>query len=237
MSRLITYLIEAELMGDTARLCEYAVGIDVFDRDARCYSTCEDPIVRVQMGRLRERLANYYAQTGAASSYRFSVPLGSYRPVIERMSPRPEAQNGALLLSVVPLVNCNPGQEAAAFAQGLNEEFAYRLFRTFARRIVPNHFAQSQASTGNAANITHVLEGSVRIAASGARVSVRVIEVAAGCVCWSEQFDRDGPCDLAAQEALSGTACSALRAFFLNAGLIGPAHDACQSGQLLSLCS
>ncbi|MBJ7313509.1 hypothetical protein H7U20_25390 [Rugamonas sp. CCM 8940] len=219
MSRLITFLIEAELMGETASLCEYAVGMEVFDRDARSYSTCEDPIVRVQMGRLRERLAHYYAQAGAASAYRFSVPLGSYRPIIARVTPGGKALDEAMLLSVVPLVNCNPGRDASAFTQGLNEELAFRLFHAFSHRIVPNHFAQSQALTGKARKITHVLEGSVRAAAAGARVSLRVIDVAAGCMSWCEQFDRDGPCDLAGQEALAGMACSALQLCFFETSL------------------
>lgn len=214
MSRLITFLVEAELTGDTAKLCEYAVGIEVFDRDARSYTTCEDPIVRVQMGRLRERLAGYYAQAGTALPYRFSVPPGRYRPIIARVTPGREARDEAMLLCVVPLGNCNPGREAAAFTQGLNEEIAFRLFRAFSHRIVPHRFARSPSLNGTSRKITHVLEGSVRAAGAGVRVSLRVIDVTAGCMCWCEQFDRDGPRDLAGQEALADMACSALQVFF-----------------------
>jgi TolB-like protein len=214
MSRLITFLVETELSGEAARLNEYVVGIEVFDRDARSYSTCEDPIVRVQMGRLRERLANYHAHAGASSAYRFSVPLGSYGPVIERAGAPVSAHDGAMLLSVIPLVSCNPERDACAFTQGLNEELAFRLFHAFSQRFVPHHFAQTQASPGKPQRVTHVLEGSVRASPTGARISLRVIDIGAGCVTWCEQFDRVGQCDMPAQEEVANTVCGALQQFF-----------------------
>ncbi len=214
MSRLISFLVDAVLMGEAGRLNEYAVGIEVFDRDARSYSTCEDPIVRVQMGRLRERLANYYANAGAASAYRFSVPLGSYRPIIARAPSTTGDDDAPGLLSVVPLVNCNPGRTACAFTHGLNEELAFRLFHAVPQRVVPDHFTQTQTLAGKAQRITHMLEGSVRVSASGVRVCLRVIDVGAGCVTWCEQFDRNGRCDLAGQEELAHRACCALQQFF-----------------------
>lgn len=214
MSRLITFLIESELRGDTERLSEYGLGIEVFDRDVRAYSTCDDPIVRVQMGRLRERLAAYYAHSGAAAAYRFSVPLGSYRPIIARGATRGGVSDDALLLSIVPLVSCNPERRARTFTQGLNEELAYRLFRAFPQRIIPDHFAQSQAAEGKTSRITHVLEGSVRVSDGAVRVFLRVIDVGAGCVRWCEQFDREGTAGMLGQEELAHAACCALQHFF-----------------------
>ena len=54
------------LAGDADQLKEYAVGVDVFDRDAS-YDPRIDSIVRVEAGRLRSRLDECYANGGVAS--------------------------------------------------------------------------------------------------------------------------------------------------------------------------
>jgi TolB-like protein len=219
MARLITFLIESELRGDTAQLCEYALGIEVFDRDARSYNTCDDPIVRVQMGRLRERLAAYYAHAGAMAAYRFSVPLGSYRPIIARVGARGGGLGEAMLLALVPLMSCDADRQARTVTKGLNEELVNCLCRTFPHRIVREHLVQAPPATSASQRITHVLEGSVRVADGALRLYLRVIDASVGSVCWCEHFDRLGPGDMAVQEDLAHAVCSALQHFFGPDGL------------------
>jgi len=49
LSRFLRFLVENALAGTTGNLKEYAIGIDVFDRDPS-YDSRLDPIVRVEAG-------------------------------------------------------------------------------------------------------------------------------------------------------------------------------------------
>lgn len=77
LSRLLRYVTEKTLSGESERLKEYVVGVEVFDRDAS-YDPRVDSIVRVEAGRLRARLDEYYANEGAASQLRIALPKGGY---------------------------------------------------------------------------------------------------------------------------------------------------------------
>ena len=77
LSRLLRYVVEKTMAGDAGQLKEYAVGVEVFDRDDK-YDPRLDSIVRVEAGRLRSRLDEYYNGEGAASPIRISLPRGGY---------------------------------------------------------------------------------------------------------------------------------------------------------------
>lgn len=82
MRELLHFLVEQKLSGKQRDTQEYAVGIEVFRRDPSTYNTCTDPIVRVQVGRLRDRMRAYYGAAGAADPIRFTIPVGTYMPEI-----------------------------------------------------------------------------------------------------------------------------------------------------------
>jgi TolB-like protein len=91
LSRLLRYVVEKTLAGEADRLKEYAVGIEVFDRNAS-YDPRLDAIVRVEAGRLRSRLDEYYNGEGAASPIRISLPRGGYVAQFNRVdAPEPPA--------------------------------------------------------------------------------------------------------------------------------------------------
>ena len=77
LSRLLRYVVERTVAGEAGQLKEYAVGVEVFDRDDK-YDPRLDSIVRVEAGRLRSRLDEYYNGEGAASPIRISLPRGGY---------------------------------------------------------------------------------------------------------------------------------------------------------------
>lgn len=89
LSRLLRYIVDKTLAGDANQLKEYAVGVEVFDRDAS-YDPRLDSIVRVEAGRLRTRLDEYYNGEGAASPIRISLPRGGYVAHFDRrVEPEP----------------------------------------------------------------------------------------------------------------------------------------------------
>lgn len=91
LSRLLRYVVDRTLAGEADQLKEYAVGVEVFDRDDK-YDPRLDSIVRVEAGRLRTRLDEYYNGEGAASPIRIRLPRGGYVAQFEpRATPAPPA--------------------------------------------------------------------------------------------------------------------------------------------------
>ena len=73
MPGLLRHLLDAELNGAARRLNQASIAIDVFDRDAN-FDPGVDSIVRVEMGRLRNKLREYYTSEGAGDPVVFTVP-------------------------------------------------------------------------------------------------------------------------------------------------------------------
>lgn len=98
LSHLLSYLCEKTFAGETDRIKEYSVALDVFDRQ-ESFDQDTDSIVRVQANRLRKRLTEYYAGEGAAHAIHINVPVGQYVPVFQRVAgpvqpeSEPEAQS------------------------------------------------------------------------------------------------------------------------------------------------
>lgn len=85
LSKLLRYVVDKTLRGETDELKEYSVGIEVFERDEK-YDPRLDSIVRVEAGRLRTRLDEYYNGDGAGSDIRIALPRGGYSATFERRS-------------------------------------------------------------------------------------------------------------------------------------------------------
>ncbi len=75
----LSHVVECELAGQAAQLKGYSIGIDVFGRPAG-FDAGNDPLVRVQAGKLRKLLDLYYETEGAEDCIRIRIPLGSYVP-------------------------------------------------------------------------------------------------------------------------------------------------------------
>ena len=86
--RMLRYIVEQTLAGRTDELKEYAVGVEVFDRDEK-YDPRLDSIVRVEAGRLRSRLDEYYNGGGASAPVRITLPRGGYVAQFEARQPPP----------------------------------------------------------------------------------------------------------------------------------------------------
>lgn len=77
--RLLVYLVDQALAGNSCRLKGFSIAVDVFGRNAD-FDPASDAVVRVQAGRLRDLLRRYYEGEGVAEPVMISVPRGSYVP-------------------------------------------------------------------------------------------------------------------------------------------------------------
>ncbi|HEX7641380.1 MAG TPA: hypothetical protein VF472_04115 [Burkholderiaceae bacterium] len=217
MRRLLRTLVEKTLGGAGHEVNEFTIGVEVFGRDESSYCTGEDSLVRVQVGRLRERLNVYYAGPGQDAPLMISIPLGRYVPQFRRQEPAVKrvAAGGALLL--VPFAGIGQfgeGGHCASFSQGFNEELRFRLLSLFGRAL-----AGQGAFSGAGGNALHAagaasrfqLEGSLRVEAGRVRIAARLIDRCEDRVDWYVQFDRTGTLDISLQEDIASEICDGLR--------------------------
>ena len=85
LSRFLRYVVERTLDGESDQLKEYAVGVSVFDRSEQ-YDPRVDSIVRVEAGRLRTKIDEYYRSCDGSDAIVIRLPKGSYAPVFELRS-------------------------------------------------------------------------------------------------------------------------------------------------------
>lgn len=219
LSRLLHFLVEKAISGDTVSTREYAIGIEVFERQP-AYNTGEDPIVRVQAGRLRTKLQAYYAAHGAGSDIEITIPVGCYMPVIRRVNIPGKFLHARPALLVEPLKCVSQRENEELFTQGLHDELVHHMHRTLTGMAVTNSSATPYGVSGMENSVTsisgkigHRLEGSVQIDAEHIRVSLRLVDAATGRITWSEQFIRKLLLTIAVQEELTMSICSSLKRF------------------------
>ncbi len=111
--RFLEYIVNEALAGRGARLKGYNIAQAVFDR-TETFDPNIDPIVRLEAGRLRDRLREYYEGDGQGDPIRISLPKGTYTPHIEfRRAPTldpgpnraaPTKQLGMLVAAVLLII-------------------------------------------------------------------------------------------------------------------------------------
>lgn len=213
MSRLLRYVVECSLEGDRRRLTEYRIGLEALGKRPDSYSPADDPSVRVQMGRLRDRLRRYYASS-QTDEVLFEIPGGSYMATIspierkrESAWPEPLARNPTLTIARIESIA--GGEAGTVFALGLREELGQRLFEDLGDCLMLVSAPDGSGDASGAAD--YRLEGSVRRHDDALRVMVRVVEQRSSRVLWSEPFGCPADPVLKAQETLAGAICGRLQ--------------------------
>lgn len=118
MRRFLTFVVDETLAGRSHRLCEYTVGLEVFDR-RESFEPGIDPIVRNDARRLRQKLFEYYQTLGSNGGNQviIEIPRGSYVPVFKSSSESqiPRATEAQYRL-VVSLIRIADGAEVWSLA-------------------------------------------------------------------------------------------------------------------------
>ncbi|MEK1889269.1 MAG: adenylate cyclase [Phyllobacterium sp.] len=74
----LRYVVEETLAGRAERIKGYSIAIEVFNRDEGFNQ--DDPVVRIEAGRLRRTLERYYLIAGQNDPVRIDMPKGKYLP-------------------------------------------------------------------------------------------------------------------------------------------------------------
>src|SRR5215472_9581808 len=97
-SRFLRFVVELALDGRADEIKESVIAIEVLGRNSS-FDSKSDPIVRVEAGRLRDRLGSYYEGEGLADRILISIPKGRYVPEFsERNPPTPSKRIDVLRL-------------------------------------------------------------------------------------------------------------------------------------------
>lgn len=205
---LLRYLVNQTLAGQAARLKGYVIGVEVFGRGAD-FDPAVDAIVRVEVGRLRTRLREYYQGGGQADAMHFDLPKGGYAVQFckgEAATPRPVLATHSVsrqfddkpALAVLPLANLSAEAGQDYFVDGITDTLIFELSRLSGLFVISRQssFAyrgSSQPSESIAAElgVNYLLEGSVQRVGSKVRVIAQLVDAGSGGQVWSQRFDRD----------------------------------------------
>ena len=91
-SNFLRFVVERKLEGRAGEIKESVIAVEVLGRNPS-FDSKSDPIVRVEAGRLRDRLSSYYEGEGEADRVLIALPKGGYVPEFsERQPPAPSKE-------------------------------------------------------------------------------------------------------------------------------------------------
>lgn len=97
LAEFLSYVVEETLAGGANRLKSPIIAQAVYERGSE-FEPQSDPLVRVEAGRLRGRLGEYYAKAGINDPILIEIPKGAYVPRfsdLSRRSPEPNLPEAA----------------------------------------------------------------------------------------------------------------------------------------------
>src|ERR1700689_5049082 len=101
LCKLLQYLAKQSLDHPNAPLKEYQIATEVYGRHAD-FDPQSDSTIRLKAGRLRMKLAEYYASEGASDPIVVKIPKGSYHLTFEPRLPDPQTQPPAAPATEAP---------------------------------------------------------------------------------------------------------------------------------------
>ena len=209
LKSLLEYVVKGALNGDSAG--QLRTARELFGKSDD-FDPSIDPVVRVQFGRLRRTLRNYYATEGMNDSVIIEVPSRQYTPVFQDAKRSPKQAGAASdapslggptvisadrpLIAVMPFANLTNDASHDPFCYGLTEEIANGLASVSSVDVVASsstfQFKDEHVDVreaGRELGVAYIIEGSVRIEDGNTRVIAQLARSLDGVALWSESFD------------------------------------------------
>ena len=96
LCKLLQYLAKQSVEHPEAPLKEYQIAVEVYGRQAD-FDPQADSTIRVQVGRLRLKLGEYYASEGANDPIMVTIPKGGYHLVFEPRHGEPQLHSSPVI--------------------------------------------------------------------------------------------------------------------------------------------
>ena len=156
----------------------------------------------ISMGRFELKNISKPVEVFAISNQGISVPHPS------ELSGKQATNNKTI--AVLPFVNLSTSKDNEYFSDGISEEIINALSKINELKVTSRTSSFSFKGTkntikeiGKQLNVSIILEGSVRLSGSSARITAQLIEVENDFHFWSETFDRDLKNVFAVQDEIS----------------------------------
>lgn len=206
MRAFLRFVVEETLAGRSHRLKGYTIATQVFGRGKE-FDAAQDPIVRIQAGRLRRALERYDLVAGTGDPIVIDIPKGRYVPRFTRRASEPvSATRGVTVadeklspgvrgpsVAVLPFENLTGDPEQRIVTVGLTEELVTELTRFQDLAVVSCHLArqppgmpQDPLELARSVGARFALVGAVRRDAGTVKVSARLTDTADGRQVWAD---------------------------------------------------
>ena len=141
--KILRYVAEQCFNGEAEGVKAYAIALDVLNRPAR-FDSNSDPIVRIELSRLRGALSNYYEAFGSELDITIHLPVGRYLTIFTRCKviSKPSAEEVDEADDYV-----EPAEREAA-EQAQKPSFKGRRLKTFSMAGIAALLVVGTASTG-----------------------------------------------------------------------------------------
>ncbi len=199
LSRLLQCCVEETLAGNSCQLREQWLGINVFQR-RQSFNSRQDPIVRVQSRRLREKLDLYYQTEGMNDDVRISLPVGTYVPVfstndLKRWADVPHGR--PCCITILPLTyvsrTLDSVPRAAVVTGAIAKAFAGVGGMDLDSRIAPLSLDGQSVEArwaGRTPKTDFAVEGCLQACDDHHVVYLQLTACATGRLCWSVMFEQ-----------------------------------------------
>ena len=208
MRDFLRFVVEEKLAGRASRLKGYTIATRVFARGDD-FDAAQDPVVRIQAGRLRRALERYYLVAGGRDPIFIDIPKGRYIPYFSAQNAAPERRRSRSStdarrspgsptgpsVAVLPLVNLSddPGQHF--FTVGLVEDLATELSRFQDITVISCHqepkagvLPADPVGLGRTIGARFLLQGTVRRDPQTVKVAMQLIDTATGRQVWADSY-------------------------------------------------
>ena len=91
LRRLLRFLADKCMSGEADQLKEYTIGLDALGKPPT-YDPRQDSVVRIQVGRLRQKLAEYYRTEGVDDPVIVDLPKGGFKVTFDLKPVPPEPE-------------------------------------------------------------------------------------------------------------------------------------------------
>ncbi len=228
LRELLSFIVERSLDDRSDELKEYSLGVEVFRRPPS-FDPRLDPIVRVQVSNLRNKLKAFYAESGLYDPVVIELPKGTYVPrfvlkTAGRKAPYrpPEVSQPFASVAVLACADLSPTQDQQYFCDGITEEIINALASIEEIRVVGRTSVfrlkgkmKDARDIGALLGVQSVLETSFRRNENQIRVTAHLTEAATGFALWSKTFNAHPEKVFAVQEEIARSITKALRVNFI----------------------
>lgn len=224
LSRFLDYVVDKTINGQSDRLKGYTIGVEVFDRD-KSFDPSIDAIVRVEAGRLRSKLLEYYQTDGLNDPVLIELPKGNYSPLFKKsrtISQEMKRQDTmpadvyigreypANSIAVLPFRYLSAAGNNDYLSDGMTDAIICSLAKEKSLRVISLTSVMRFKNTNipirqiaEELKVSHILEGSVVRDDDNIRITTQLIDARTDYHIWGESFERKTQSILEIQREIS----------------------------------